>query len=49
MTKLEKMTINELSKEQMNEVIGGVSENCATCTPRGGHVDSNDMEDIETQ
>lgn len=41
--KLEKLIKKELPKEQMNKIRGG--ESCVTCTPKGNHVDANDVED----
>lgn len=42
---LQKIDSNELSKDQMNQIVGGVATDCITCTPKGNHTDQNDYEE----
>lgn len=38
----------ELSAGDMNQILGGSAyDECITCTPKGNHVDANDMDDTE--
>lgn len=38
----------ELSAGDMNQVLGGSAyPDCVTCTPKGNHVDTNDMDDTD--
>jgi hypothetical protein len=38
-----KILITKITKDQMNNILGGAGEDSATCTPHGNHVDQNDV------
>lgn len=48
MKTLDEITDIELSAGDMNQILGGSAyPDCITCTPKGNHVDANDIDDTE--